>query len=306
MKVLVTGGCGFIGSHIVDLLLKENHEVIIVDNFVTGHKRNVQHDVSIVDCDINDPLFEQVIADFRPNAIIHQAAQVSVPKSCQDMLYDEQVNIRGSLNVIEQAKKYDVQKIVFASSAAVYGNPQHLPIDVGHPVNPLSPYGVSKLAVEKYLQMAHSLYGIQYTILRYANVYGPRQDALGEGGVIAIFSEHLSKGQTPVIYGDGEQTRDFVYVEDVAKANVQALTYGDNQILNVSSGTKISINQLFKEMCQIEGLDIDPIYKEEREGDIRDSVLCNELTKKSLHWEPETSLRTGLEKTLNFYKNNDI
>lgn len=302
MKVLVTGGCGFIGSHIVDKLIGEKHDVYVVDNLVSGHKKNLDPRVQMMDCDINSDLMEKVIQDFQPEAIIHQAAQVSVAHSINDMLYDENVNIRGTVNLIDLAKKYGIKKMVFASSAAVYGNPVSLPVDLTHPTNPLSPYGVSKLSVEYYLKMASQTFGLDYTILRYANVYGPRQDAHGEGGVIAIFSDCLANGKAPTIFGDGEQTRDFVYVEDVADANVRALTMGHNQTLNVSSGEEITVNKLFETMQEAAGTSLEVNYKEERSGDIRKSVLCNKVTQEQLNWNPETSLLEGLQNTLNFYK----
>ncbi|MGV3466584.1 MAG: NAD-dependent epimerase/dehydratase family protein [Heyndrickxia sp.] len=303
MRVVVTGGCGFIGSHIVDKLIDEQHEVMIVDNLVTGNLQNIAHlNVNVVDCDIRDPIFIKAIEDFQPDAIIHQAAQVSVQKSVQDMQYDAEINIQGSLRVIDVAKSTGVKKVIFASSAAVYGKPQSLPIDENHPIQPLSPYGLSKYTVEQYLRLAKSLHSVNYTILRYANVYGPRQDAQGEGGVVAIFSENLSNNSPSIIYGDGEQTRDFIYVEDVARANVKALTNGDGEILNISTGKSISIMELFQEMCQIKGISQDPIFKEERDGDIRDSLLSNKKTIESLQWEPSTSLQKGLEKTLEFYQ----
>nr|WP_269448587.1 NAD-dependent epimerase/dehydratase family protein [Metabacillus kandeliae] len=302
MKVLVTGGCGFIGSHITDKLIEDGHEVMVVDDLTTGNKDNLNDAAAFTDCSINDSRFEEAVAEFKPEAIIHQAAQVSVPRSIEDPLKDEEINVRGSLSVIQAAQKHGVRKIVFASSAAVYGNPEYLPVDLAHPAKPLAPYGVSKLSVEKYLDMAHKLYGIDYTILRYGNVYGPRQDALGEGGVIAIFAEAFSKGQAPAIYGDGEQTRDFIYVEDVAAANVKALTSGHNQVLNVSSNEKITIKELFFLMNEISGNDFSPEYREERSGDIRESVLCNKETISALKWEPAVSLPKGLESTLDFYK----
>lgn len=306
MRVLVTGGCGFIGSHIVDKLLEEKHDVYVIDNLVTGHKGNVLHNIPIMDCDINSDMVDEIFENFKPEAIIHHAAQVSVTNSVNDMLYDETVNIHGTLRLIEAARKHNVKKIIFASTAAVYGNTVTLPIDLNHPTEPMSPYGVSKLSVEYYLKMAQKLFNIEYTILRYSNVYGPRQDANGEGGVIAIFSDCLAQNKAPFIYGDGEQTRDFIYVEDVASANVKALTMGHNEILNVSSGSQISIRELFETMKEASGQKIDAIYKEERHGDIRNSVLCNEKTKQALNWSPETSLLEGLRKTLNFYNENVI
>jgi UDP-glucose 4-epimerase len=302
MRVLVTGGCGFIGSHIVDKLIQEKHDVYVVDNLVTGHKQNVSQNIPIMDCDINSDMMDKVVQDFKPEVIIHQAAQVSVAHSINDMLYDEKVNIHGTVKIIDLAKKYDVKKIIFASSAAVYGNPVTLPVDLNHPTEPLSPYGVSKLSVEYYLKMANTLSGLDYTILRYANVYGPRQDAHGEGGVISIFSDCLANGNPPTIYGDGEQTRDFVYVEDVASANVQALSLGHNQVLNVSTGEEISVKNLFETMQEVAGLSLDVNYEDERNGDIRKSVLCNKKTKEVLNWNPQTSLFEGLQKTLNYYK----
>ncbi|MED4455979.1 NAD-dependent epimerase/dehydratase family protein [Metabacillus fastidiosus] len=306
MRVLVTGGCGFIGSHIVDKLLQEKHDVYVIDNLITGNKGNIVHNIPIMDCDINSDMVDEVFKEFRPEAIIHHAAQVSVTNSVNDMLYDETVNIHGTLKLIEAARKYGAKKIIFASSAAVYGNTVALPIDLSHPTEPLSPYGVSKLSVEYYLKMAQKLFGIDYTILRYSNVYGPRQDANGEGGVIAIFSDCLAQNKAPFIYGDGKQTRDFVYVEDVASANVNALTAGHNEILNVSSGSQISIAELFETMKEASGQEIDAIYKEERHGDIRDSVLCNERTKQVLNWNPGTSLLEGLKRTLHYYNENVI
>ncbi|KZZ85064.1 NAD-dependent epimerase/dehydratase family protein [Bacillus sp. SJS] len=302
MKVLVTGGCGFIGSHIVDLLVQEQHDVMVVDDLSTGKQQNVNQKAQYMVSSINAPEFDAAVEKFKPEAIIHQAAQVSVPRSIDNPFKDEEINIRGSLSVIESAKKHGVRKIIFASSAAVYGNPEYLPVDADHPTKPLAPYGVSKFSVEKYLQMAQSLYGIDYTILRYGNVYGPRQDALGEGGVIAIFAEALSRGEAPFIFGDGEQTRDFVYVGDVAQANVKALTSGDNKILNVSSADKITIKELFFLMNEISGNSLEPIFKEERSGDIRDSVLSNSDTILALDWNAEVNLPQGLANTLEFYK----
>lgn len=302
MKVLVTGGCGFIGSHIVDLLVQEQHDVMVVDDLSTGKEQNVNKEAQYIVGSINSPEFDAAVEQFQPEAIIHQAAQVSVPRSIENPFTDEEINIRGSLHVIESAKKHGVRKIVFASSAAVYGNPEYLPVDVNHETKPMAPYGVSKFAVEKYLQMAQILYGIDFTILRYGNVYGPRQDALGEGGVIAIFAEAFGRGEAPFIFGDGEQTRDFVYVGDVAKANVKALTSGDNRILNVSSADKITVNELFFLMNEISGNSLDPVYKEERSGDIRDSVLSNSDTILALDWNAEVTLPQGLANTLEFYK----
>lgn len=298
-KVLVTGGCGFIGSHIVDLLIEQGYEVVVIDNLRTGNVNNIDlnkvtfYEVSILDDELSD-----IFKKHKPQYIIHQAAQVSVSESVLDMKEDEEINIRGSLNVIENAVKHNAQKIIFASSAAVYGTPNYLPVDIKHDIEPLAPYGVSKYSVERYLRMSEKLHGLKYTILRYANVYGPRQDAKGEGGVVAIFSDKISNKEMLTIDGDGTQTRDFVYVTDVAQANVQALKYGNNRILNVSRQEKVSINELYSIMSELSSYKVEPNFGPERKGDIKHSILSNKETIDVLDWQPQVDLRTGLENTL--------
>ena len=298
-KVLVTGGAGFIGSHIVEGLLAEGYEVVVIDNFSSGKFENIK-DLPIKICpfDITDPKVIDVISDLKPSFIIHQAAQVSVADSVQNILHDENVNVKGSLHVIKAAICASVEKILFASSAAVYGNPEQLPVKIDHPTLPESPYGLTKLTVEKYLKLAYKFYGLSYGILRYSNVYGPRQDGKGEGGVISIFADQILENKTPIIYGSGEQTRDFIYVKDVASANVQALKQQENLCVNISSNDKISINQLWEKMGSIGNVSIEPIYKAEREGDILHSILCNEQTMSQLNWKPKIDLENGLRQTL--------
>ncbi|MGP4079009.1 NAD-dependent epimerase/dehydratase family protein [Pseudalkalibacillus sp. R45] len=304
-KIMVTGGSGFIGSHIVEELLDEGHEVIVVDNFSTGKKENLnKKDVSVFDCDIRSQKLEEIIRENSPEYIIHQAAQSSVPISINDFLYDHDVNIKGSLNIIDLARKNGVKKIVFASSAAIYGNPVSLPVNEKHPVNPLSPYGVSKLTIENYLKISKELYGLDYTVLRYGNVYGPRQDAQGEGGVVAIFADRIMKGEVPYIHGDGNQTRDFIFVKDIARANVSALKNGNGAHLNLSSNTEITINKLFGTMSKLSGKEIKPRYTDARSGDIRESVLCNKSAIEKLQWEPIYTLEDGLRMTLDHYMKN--
>lgn len=303
-KVLVTGGAGFIGSHIVEKLLDKGYEVAVADNLSSGNIKNLEKIESIQFFNVDITNYEAlkiVVHTFDPEYIIHQAAQVSVAASVKDVLNDETINIRGSLNVIEIAKNTNVKKIVFASTAAVYGEPEYLPIDALHRTKPMSPYGLSKYTVEKYLEMSKKLYQLDYTILRYSNVYGPRQDAKGEGGVVAIFSDKISNDEIPTIFGDGNQTRDFVFVEDVAQANVQALKYGSEKILNVSSSERTTINDLFTSMTKELNKSFVPLYKEERQGDIKDSSLSNKETRAILKWEPNFSLKKGLKKTLNYY-----
>ncbi|KAA6450834.1 NAD-dependent epimerase/dehydratase family protein [Bacillus swezeyi] len=302
-KVLVTGGSGFIGSHITEQLLKEHYQVAVLDNLTTGHLSNIEGlPIDFYQEDITHPEAIEVIKSINPDYIIHLAAQVSVAESVSDFLNDENINIRGSLHVIKAASECGVKKIVFASSAAVYGNPDYLPVDTRHQTNPGSPYGLTKLTVENYLKLAYDLYGIEYCVLRYSNVYGPRQDAKGEGGVVSIFSDLLTSGTAPVIFGDGEQSRDFIYVGDVASANIQALKAQSNVCLNVSNGFSITVNELFAEMKKVTNSTISPIYQDERPGDIRHSTLSNEETKKILNWEPKIPLGEGLEKTISYYK----
>jgi UDP-glucose 4-epimerase len=300
-KVIVTGGAGFIGSHIVEELLQNDFEVTVIDNFSTGRRENIEKlPINLYQYDITKHSVIDLIVSLRPDYIIHQAAQVSVSKSVNNPLFDENVNIKGSLHIIDAAIKCDVKKIVFASSAAVYGNPFELPVRIGHPTNPESPYGISKLTVEQYLKMSNKLYQLPYSILRYSNVYGPRQDAKGEGGVVSIFSDRLTENVSPFIYGDGEQTRDFIYVKDVAKANVKALMAEKNICVNVSSGKSISINELFKTMKEAARSDVTAIYKTGRAGDIRHSILSNDETKLLLNWEPLFELYHGLEETISY------
>ncbi|MGP7816695.1 NAD-dependent epimerase/dehydratase family protein [Niallia sp. 01092] len=303
-KVVVTGGAGFIGSHIAEELLEKGYKVIVIDNFSTGSYSNIAHlPVEIYQYDITNPKIIDFIASLEPNYIIHQAAQVSVADSVHNILHDENVNVKGSLHVMKAAVKASVQKLVFASSAAVYGNPLYLPVTTEHPTVPESPYGLTKLTVEKYLKMAYKFYQLPYSILRYSNVYGPRQDAKGEGGVVSIFAERLSENKDLIVYGDGEQTRDFIYVKDVAAANVKALNTIGNICVNVSSNTAISVNELWtkmKEAAFVEEVQVK--YEQERAGDIRHSLLCNNETKKVLDWAPKTSMDIGLRETLLYSK----
>jgi UDP-glucose 4-epimerase len=303
-KVIVTGGMGFIGSHIVEELVNNHYEVIVIDNESTGSRKNISHlPVEVKDLDITHPETVDAIKQMKPDYIIHQAAQVSVSESIKDFLHDENINIRGSLHMLQGGIEAGVKKFIFASSAAVYGNPQYVPVDTHHRTTPESPYGLTKLTFENYLKFAQSFYGIDYCILRYSNVYGPRQNAKGEGGVIAIFSDLLSSGKSPVIFGDGEQTRDFIYVGDVANANVKAISAKPNVCVNISSNSSITINELFATMKKITNSQLEVVYEEERAGDIRHSVLCNQSAKEHLRWSPEVDVEEGLKKTIAYYQN---
>lgn len=302
MKVLVTGGAGFIGSNIVDLLIEKKYEVCIVDSLVHGKKSNINPKAKFYEMDIRNTSLIEVFQKERPDYVIHNAAQISVSNSVNDPINDASVNIIGTINVLEAAKETKVKKIIYPASAAIFGEPVYLPIDEEHPLEMISGYGVTKHTVEHYLKVYKSLYDIDYVSLRCSNVYGPRQDSSGEGGVVAIFCEKLLKGERPYIYGDGEQIRDFVYVGDVARANLLAIESNINGIFNICTNTKVTINLLLKIMSRILGKDIEAMYTNGREGDIRNSYMTYEKANKNLRWKPEVALEDGLRRTIRFYK----
>jgi UDP-glucose 4-epimerase len=302
MKVLVIGGAGFIGSHIVDKLIENGDEVVIIDNLSTGSMDNVNEKAVFYQEDIRNKEIEKIFDQERPDVVIHHAAQIDVQKSIKDPMFDGDVNILGTINILENCKKYNVEKIIYASSAAVYGIPRYLPIDEQHCVNPISYYGISKHTPEHYIKVYSQLDDIKYTILRYANVYGIRQDPKGEGGVVSIFLDMLLSGKNPTILGDGEQTRDYIYVEDIANANVKALKLGDNEICNISTNKKTTVTELFNIMRDILKSDCVAIYGDERKGDIKHSTLNNQKSMKLLDWEPGYSIGGGLTKTIKYYQ----
>ncbi|WP_099159460.1 NAD-dependent epimerase/dehydratase family protein [Virgibacillus ndiopensis] len=298
-KVLVTGGCGFIGSRIVRKLLKMGYDVHIVDNLSTGSVSNIDiNNVSLHKLSIQDNGVEEVFKNHKFKFIIHQAAQTSVPYSIENITVDTDINIMGSVYLIDLAKRYKVGRFIFASSAAIYGNPKALPIEETYPGNPTSPYGLAKFTVEKYLKLAYEIYGLKYTILRYSNVFGPKQTSLGEGGVVSIFDQCFRRNERPVIFGDGYQTRDFIFVDDVAEANVASLDVVNNGVYNISSNKQTTINELLYNFNKLYGVELQPNHVENREGDIRDSILSNELALKELNWMTRTSLEEGLKETV--------
>lgn len=302
MKVLITGGAGFIGSNVVDLFISEGHDVIVVDNLSQGKIENLNNCARFYKCDILDmDKLEVIFTTEQPEVVIHNAAQIDVQVSLKKPSIDSEINIKGTINILECCRKFEVKKIIYPSSAAVYGDPKYLPVDEEHEVNPISFYGISKHTPEHYIKTYSELYDIKYTIFRYANVYGIRQDPKGEGGVISIFVDKFLNGEKPVIFGDGEQTRDFIYVKDIARANLAALNNGDNIICNISTQTQISVNHLVDVMKDIIGSDLEAIYKEKRCGDIKDSSLKNKKACALLGWSPEYSLEEGLRDTCEYY-----
>ena len=302
MRVLITGGAGFIGSHTVDTLLAAGHSLSVVDDLSSGQRERIPSVVAFYQHDITWPGLTEIFTAARPEAVILLAAQVSVPRSLVDPLRDAEVNILGVLAVLEAARQTGVDKLVFASSAAVYGEPTYLPIDEAHPLRPLSPYGQSKRAAEQYIDLYARLYGLRYTVLRYANVYGPRQDAHGEAGVVTVFANALLDGRPATIYGTGEQTRDFIYVGDVARANLLALQAGDGQTLNIGSGAPTSVRQLWTAMAEAAGVTAEPRMAPPRPGDILHSRFRAAAARAALGWQTTMDLAAGLRQTLEYYK----
>lgn len=302
MKVLVTGGCGFIGSHITDKLIERGHDVVVIDNLSTGKLDNLNSKAKLIEMDIRDANLCDVIAQYKPEVCYHEAAQIDIQKSIKDPNFDESVNIGGTINLLNACVKNGVKKFIYASSAAVYGNPKYLGIDEAHPINPISFYGISKFTPEYYIKTFAALYNIKYTIFRYANVYGIRQDPKGEGGVVSIFTDKLNKGETPLIFGDGEQTRDFIYVKDIAEANIRALDKADNEIINLGTASPVTVNRLIGLMAEIKGVNTAPRHEKERPGDIVHSYFNIDKMKEKLLFEPEYDLRRGLTETLEYYR----
>jgi len=299
LKVLVTGGAGFIGSHVVDALIEEGHKVLVVDNLSTGKKELLNPEATFYQLDIRSPELEDVFRREKPDLVNHHAAHVDVRHSVDDPRHDAEVNIAGSLNLLECARRHGVSKVVYASSGgAIYGEPEYLPCDERHPLNPLSPYGVSKLAVEKYLFVYGHTYGLRYVILRYPNVYGPRQDPTGEGGVVAIFARQMVRGQSVVINGSGEQVRDFVCVDDIVRANRLAQDRLHGQIYNLGTGVGTSINELFALMAGMTGYHAKPTYAPPKTGETLKIYLDASKARVEVGWQAEVGLREGLRRTI--------
>lgn len=301
MKVLVTGGAGFIGSHLVDELINQGHDVLVVDNLITGSKHNININAVFKNIDIRSEQLQEVFFNFRPDVVYHLAAQVSVNKSQMSPLYDEEVNIHGTLNVLEQCKKFKIKQFVYSSSAAVYGSPAYLPVDEKHQTKPESFYGITKLTPELYIKIYSNLYNFKYNILRYSNVYGPRQSYLGEGGVISIFLNNIIENKKIKVFGDGEQTRDFIFVKDVVEANLACLYSRTSGTYNISTKNEVSINEVLTVLKAKVDLPLVVEYKESRYGDIENSCLDNTLSAENLHWRPEYKLEEGLSETFNYY-----
>ena len=305
MRILVTGGAGFIGSHVVDAYIAAGHEVAVLDNFSTGKEANLNPAAETYRLDLRDqPGVERVIASFRPEIVNHHAAQSEVPKSVADPTYDAQVNIIGGLNLLKACIDHAVTKVIFISTGgALYGEPDVVPADEDHPVRPLSPYGTSKFCVEQYLGTFKRTFGLEFTVLRYANIYGPRQDFYAEEGrVVATFASRMLAGKPVTVDGDGEQSRDMLHVGDAATANLAALERGSGGIFHVSTGIPVTINDLYRKLAVLTGYKAPPNHGPQRKGDVYRIALDNTRARRDLDWEPRVDLEEGLSLTVDYFR----
>jgi len=303
MKILVTGGAGFIGSHVVDAYVCEGHDVAVVDDLSTGRRVQVHPQARFYEMDIRDPELDGVFAEERPEVVSHQAARANVRESLEEPLLYAEVNVLGSLNLLECCRRHRVRKVIYASTGgAVYGEPQALPATEGHAINPLDPYGASKHHVEHYLEVYRANFGINYTTLRYPNVYGPRQDPYGEAGVVAIFAEKMLHRGQAVINGSGKQERDFVYVSDVARANVLALEKGDGEIYNIGSGVGVSVNRIFASLAELTAYGKPAVHGPPKQGEVFRVYLDASRAHAELGWAPEVPLEDGLALTVAYFR----
>lgn len=304
MKILVTGGAGFIGSHVVDAYLAAGHEVVVVDDLSRGVRENVPPPVRFYQGDICDAAFvEEVFCHERPEVVNHHAAQMDVRRAVAEPIFDARVNILGSIHLLEAAVRHRVRRFIYASTAgAIYGEPERLPVPETAPIRPISPYGISKHTVEHYLFTFNKLYGLPYVVLRYGNVYGPRQSTKGEAGVFAIFFERMLAGLRPVIYGDGSKIRDYVYIDDVVHANCLALERGTGEIFNIASGVPTSDYEVFAYVRQALGRDDgQPEFAPRRPGEVERIVLDIAKARTGLGWQPRVPLAEGVARTARYF-----
>ena len=305
MKILVTGGAGFIGSHVVDAYLAAGHEVAVVDNFSTGNEHNLNPEAQLHRADLREPsAIASLVSSFKPDVVNHHGAQAEVPRSVEDPAFDAQVNLIGGINLLKACVDHGVKKLIFISTGgALYGEPDVVPCDEDHPVRPLSPYGTSKFCFEQYLGTFQRTFGLEYTVLRYSNIYGPRQDFQSEEGrVIAIFASRMLEGRPVTIDGDGEQARDMLYVGDVAVANLAALDHGANGTYHVSSGYDVTVNDLFRKLALLTDYSPPPQHGPRRRGDVYRIALDNSRAQRELGWQPAVQLEEGLSSTVEYFR----
>jgi UDP-glucose 4-epimerase len=303
MKILVTGGAGFIASHVVDAYIERGHEVVVVDDLSTGRKQNLNPKAEFHELRIQDAKIGELFAQHRFDVVNHHAAQMDVRRSVSDPIFDANINVLGMLNLLQNSIQNDVKKFVFSSTGgAIYGEQDYFPADENHPTWPISPYGITKLTGEKYLFYYKQVFNLQHVIFRYANVYGPRQNPHGEAGVVAIFSQRLLAGERPVINGEGKQTRDYVYVGDLVRANVMALDYDNSDIFNIGTGKETDVNALFHLLKNAAGSKAEEAHGPAKAGEQMRSCLSYAKIEKTLGWKPEVDLSRGLQLTVDFFK----
>ena len=303
MRVCVTGGAGFIGSHLVDRLIALGHTVLVIDNLTTGVREFVNPKAVFIEMDVRDANIESIFADFKPQVVFHEAAQTMVPASMENPKMDCDVNLLGLVNILEASRKHNVEHFLMPSSAAVYGDLDTLPLTEDMIGKPTSFYGLTKLTGEGYLRIYEQAFGLKTVCFRYSNVYGPRQGDGGEGGVISIFTRLINEGQGLTIFGDGEQTRDFIYVDDVVEANIKAMNHPElTGVYNISTNTSTSVNKLVSYFKSISNKDLLVYYEAERTGDIRHSRLCNQKAKVDFDFLATVDLERGLRDTISYFK----
>jgi UDP-glucose 4-epimerase len=307
VRIVVTGGAGFIASHVVDAYIDGGHEVHIIDDFSTGRKENVNPKATLHSLDIADRKAAELVAEIKPDVLNHHAAQMDLRRSVEDPLLDARINIIGFVNLLEACREVGVKKVIFASSGgAVYGDKEPIPAAEDHPTEPLSPYGVSKKTGELYLAYYHAAFGMPFLALRYSNVYGPRQSSQGEAGVVAIFIAQLLFGKNPIINGDGKQTRDYVFVGDVVRANVAALKSDYIGPVNIGTGKETDVVAICELLRQGLESDIEAVHGPAKVGEQRRSCLMTSLAERVLGWQPKVSLQAGLNKTTAYYRETSL
>ncbi|MFN8616017.1 MAG: NAD-dependent epimerase/dehydratase family protein [Dehalococcoidia bacterium] len=303
MRILVTGGAGFIGSHLVEAYLAEGHDVAVVDNLATGRRSNVARGAQLFEVDLHARELERIFAEFRPEVVNHHAAQASVKVGNADPVHDLEVNGGGTARLMQLCVQHEVKKVIYSSSGGtVYGNPQTLPVTESHAIAPMSNYGTSKFVGELYVDLAARTGGIDTTIFRYGNAFGPRQDPHGEAGVIAIFTGLMLAGKQCTIDGDGEQQKDYLFVGDIARANVLALTRGSGLVANLGTGAGITVNHIFETLSRFTGNEVEPLHGPPRPGDVRNFWLDYSAAKGALGWEPAVSFEEGVRLTVASYR----